>query len=277
MPASDVSSWAKASSKPTYTASEVGAASASHSHSGYASSSHAHSASDITAGTFSGTGEAHFQGNLRLKGSGNYGNQINFGDSDYVHISEPTDDCMEIKAKKLNLVLSDTSTSRLTVNGSPFTGGTGPAGPQGPKGDTGPAGPQGPKGDTGARGATGATGPQGPKGDKGESSSTTYTPSLLNGWSNGQAVQSSTIGNLKFIKTGSLVCVVGCVKGGTTSAGTNLCALPSGCTPSYNWPIDGSDSNFQARRLVATTGGYLKIAGGFGSNAPFAINGCYPV
>ena len=35
MPASDVYSWAKASSKPSYTASEVGAAPANHSHSNY--------------------------------------------------------------------------------------------------------------------------------------------------------------------------------------------------------------------------------------------------
>ena len=37
MPASDVYAWAKASTKPSYTYSEVGAAAASHSHSEYAS------------------------------------------------------------------------------------------------------------------------------------------------------------------------------------------------------------------------------------------------
>ena len=51
-------------------------------------------------------------GNLRLKGSGNYGNMLNFGDSDYVHISEPTDDNMEIKAKNINFV----TTGSLTLN-----------------------------------------------------------------------------------------------------------------------------------------------------------------
>ena len=44
MPASDVYAWAKASSKPSYTASEVGAA----------ASSHNQAASTITAGTFAG-------------------------------------------------------------------------------------------------------------------------------------------------------------------------------------------------------------------------------
>jgi len=67
-------------------------------------------------------------GNLTLKGSGNYGNKLNFGDGDYVHLSEPSDDCLEIKAKKVNFVLSDTTTSKFTVNGSPFTGEQGPAG-----------------------------------------------------------------------------------------------------------------------------------------------------
>ncbi|MEO5160801.1 hypothetical protein ABH158_25245, partial [Bacteroides ovatus] len=55
MPASDVPSWAKAASKPSYTASEVGASPSNHNHAGvyqpagsYAASSHGHNASDIT-------------------------------------------------------------------------------------------------------------------------------------------------------------------------------------------------------------------------------------
>ena len=55
MPASDVPSWAKAVSKPSYTASEVGASPSNHNHAGvyqpagsYAASSHSHGASDIT-------------------------------------------------------------------------------------------------------------------------------------------------------------------------------------------------------------------------------------
>lgn len=42
LPASDVYAWAKASSKPSYTASEVGAAASNHTHSGYAASNHNH-------------------------------------------------------------------------------------------------------------------------------------------------------------------------------------------------------------------------------------------
>ncbi len=46
-------------------------------------------------------------GNLTLKNSTNYGCKLNFGDGDYVHISEPTDDCLEIKAK--NVTFSTTN------------------------------------------------------------------------------------------------------------------------------------------------------------------------
>ena len=55
MPSSDVPAWAKASTKPSYSASEVGAAPSNHNHTGvyqpagnYAPSSHSHDASDIT-------------------------------------------------------------------------------------------------------------------------------------------------------------------------------------------------------------------------------------
>lgn len=56
-------------------------------------------------------------GNLTIK-KGNYGNILNFGDGDYVHISEPTDDNMEIKAKNVNFVVS----GDVTKNGSSLGG-----------------------------------------------------------------------------------------------------------------------------------------------------------
>lgn len=62
-------------------------------------------------------------GDLTIKGAGNFGTKLNLGDGDYVHISEPTDDCMEIKAKKVNFVLSDGTDSKFTINGNnPFGG-----------------------------------------------------------------------------------------------------------------------------------------------------------
>ena len=39
-------------------------------------------------------------GNLRLKGSGNYGNKLNFGDGDYVYLYEDADDNLTIKGDK---------------------------------------------------------------------------------------------------------------------------------------------------------------------------------
>ena len=75
-----------------------------------APASHTHSYLPLSGGTLTG--------NLTLKGSGNYGTKINLGDGDYVHIAEPSDDCLEIKAKKLDFVLSDTTSGSLTVNGT---------------------------------------------------------------------------------------------------------------------------------------------------------------
>lgn len=62
-------------------------------------------------------------GDLRIKNGGNYGTKLQLGDGDYVHISEPTDDCMEIKAKKINFVVSDTSDAKFTLNGEKIGGG----------------------------------------------------------------------------------------------------------------------------------------------------------
>ncbi|NBI84541.1 hypothetical protein D3Z48_21340, partial [Clostridiaceae bacterium] len=61
-------------------------------------------------------------GNLRIQGNSAYGTKINLGDGDYVHFYEPTDDCLEIKAKKINFVTSDTTDARFTLNGSPVGG-----------------------------------------------------------------------------------------------------------------------------------------------------------
>ncbi len=90
-----VAAWAQAASKPSYTASEVGAL-------------------PVSGGTLTG--------DLRIKGSSNYGTKINLGDSDYVHFAEPSDDCLEIKAKKINFVVSDTTDKKFTLNGSAIGG-----------------------------------------------------------------------------------------------------------------------------------------------------------
>lgn len=79
---------------------------------GASAASHTHTAADVGALPLAG---GTITGNLRLKGSGSYGNKLNFGDSDYVHISEPTDDKMEIKAKAVNFVTANNP--GITVNG----------------------------------------------------------------------------------------------------------------------------------------------------------------
>ena len=48
-------------------------------------------------------GDLTVTGDLRLKGSGNYGNRLRFGDGDYCYIDEPSDDVMTIHAKQIKL------------------------------------------------------------------------------------------------------------------------------------------------------------------------------
>lgn len=55
-------------------------------------------------GTKTINGDLNVTGNMRLKGSGNYGNTLLFGDGTYCYISEAADDELTIKATKINLV-----------------------------------------------------------------------------------------------------------------------------------------------------------------------------
>jgi hypothetical protein len=48
-------------------------------------------------------GSLDITGDLRLKGSGNYGNTLYFGDGSYAYIQEPTDDSLVVKASVINL------------------------------------------------------------------------------------------------------------------------------------------------------------------------------
>lgn len=48
-------------------------------------------------------GDLTITGNLRLKGAGNYGNTLYFGDRSYANISEPTDDTLTVTATNINL------------------------------------------------------------------------------------------------------------------------------------------------------------------------------
>lgn len=60
-------------------------------------------------------GDLNVTGDLRLKGSGNYGNTLRFGDGNYCYITEPTDDVMTIKASSINL-----EANNVKVYGNPI-------------------------------------------------------------------------------------------------------------------------------------------------------------
>lgn len=60
-------------------------------------------------------GDLTVTGDLRLKGSGNYGNTLRFGDGSYCYITEPTDDVMTLKASSINL-----EANNVKVYGNPI-------------------------------------------------------------------------------------------------------------------------------------------------------------
>jgi hypothetical protein len=70
---------------------------------------------DGEEGTKTIDGDMNITGNLRLKGSGNYGNTLLFGDGTYCYISEPEDDVMHIKASKIVL-----NANSVEVGGNPI-------------------------------------------------------------------------------------------------------------------------------------------------------------
>lgn len=71
----------------------------------------------FNAGTESaiGDGDQTITGNLRLKGAGNYGNYLKFGDGDYCYVAELTDDVMTIHASSIKL-----DANNVLVYGSPI-------------------------------------------------------------------------------------------------------------------------------------------------------------
>ena len=85
-------------------------------------------AEGIEGGTSGGSvgndveGDMTITGNLRLKGSGNYGNTLYFGDGSYAYIQEATDDALTVKASTINL------NGNVLVNGSAIGGGNATAG-----------------------------------------------------------------------------------------------------------------------------------------------------
>lgn len=76
---------------------------------------------DKTGGTIDGN--LGLTGNLTLKGIGNFGNKLNFGDNDYVHLHEVSDDTLEIKGTRINITNSNGgSTLQVTDNKATYNG-----------------------------------------------------------------------------------------------------------------------------------------------------------
>lgn len=65
---------------------------------------------------FNSTEETRIHGDLWLRGGGNYGNRLKFGDGSYCYIAEDTDDDMTIHAESINL-----ETDKLLLNGNNIT------------------------------------------------------------------------------------------------------------------------------------------------------------
>ena len=137
-------------------------------------------------GALSGTSE-WLTGDLRLKGSGNYGNQILFGDGALTYIKEDTDDHFLLYAKN-GITIQNQSTSIDLFSLS--------SGSQGPQGPNGKQGPQGPRGTQGPQGPKGAQGPQGPKGETGTGNQGPQGPAGSGG--GGSSVSLGSAGSTKY-------------------------------------------------------------------------------
>lgn len=112
-PASDVYSWAKASSKPSYTYSEVGVTAAV-----IKSLLGTTTYAPYDSNGYLSLGGGTLTGDLRLKtGGGNYGSKLRFGDGDYAYIHEASDDILTIYGSG-GLRLNTSTSKTVTVNGN---------------------------------------------------------------------------------------------------------------------------------------------------------------
>ena len=159
-PASDVYSWAKASSKPSYSKSEVGLGNVDNTADANKTVDSAYRIRDYVDGS-------------KLIKIGYSGNGIAGNEIKYIAGYTTGDNESICRIKDIS---KDALRSWLNVPNSADgpVGPTGPQGPVGPTGRVGPVGPTGPKGPTGPVGPTGPTGPRstvagpvGPTGPKG--------------------------------------------------------------------------------------------------------------
>lgn len=101
-----IADWALATSKPSYAWSEITSRPTKLSQ----------FTDDILSGNYLSLGGGTITGNLRLKGSGNYGNYLYFGDGSYCYLHEDTDDHLKVYASK-GVSFITGSGYGLTING----------------------------------------------------------------------------------------------------------------------------------------------------------------
>lgn len=99
--------WALASKKPSYAWSEITSRPTNLSE----------FTDDLVEGHYMPLAGGTITGNLRLKGSGNYGNYLYFGDGSYCYLQEDTDDHLKVYASKGVSVITGSGYG-LTVNGA---------------------------------------------------------------------------------------------------------------------------------------------------------------
>ncbi len=185
-------------------------------------------------------------GNLTLKGSGNYGNKINFGDGDYVHLYEVSDDKLEIKAKNIDFVVSE----KITKNGAAFDGGTSISSVQQTTTSTADGGnnvitvtlsdgtsstftvKNGSKGSTGTQGAKGDTGAQGPRGYTGS------TGTRGSRWNTGTAITGTSTTATVFSSSGITDALVNDMYLNTSTMNTYRCTV-AGSASTAKWVYVG--------------------------------------
>ena len=167
-----VPAWAKAAAKPAYTAAEVGAAQASHTHDGR------YFRLDGSSILLKGSGNGPYGWSLGRIAQGEItgGWGIRFSETNLNDYTSYEYDRIDVARNGTHAYYrltgdggdrivrkAEMDTALAAIELTP-----GPQGPQGEKGDTGATGPQGPKGDPGPQGPQGEPGPQGEKGDPGD-------------------------------------------------------------------------------------------------------------
>ena len=194
----DVPDWAKADSKPTYTANDVGAVptdsvttavNAESTNENVPTAKAVYDALqniDVPSGTdisLNVTGATVGQ-TIKVKAVDANGKPTAW---EAVDMAAGADGVTPTIGENGNWYLGETDTGKPSRGDTGprgetgATGAPGPQGPVGPKGDTGDTGPQGPQGDKGDKGDIGATGPQGiqgiqgPQGEKGDKGDTGAT------------------------------------------------------------------------------------------------------